>query len=103
MKTYEKVVVLEGHLSNLMNGYVIEFRAGGSGFEDIEDESIIFALLEYSRHPRPYTPEKRIKYIYEKACDFENKPYSGVRVEIDDLYGYFTILFKDNKTYNIYE
>jgi len=94
MKTYEKVVVLEGHLSNLMNGYVIEFRAGGSGFEDIEDESIIFALLEYSRFPRPYSPEKRIKYIYEKACEFENKPYSGVVVEIDDIYGYFTILFK---------
>lgn len=92
MKTYEKVIILEGHLSNLMNGYIQEFRHGGSGFEDIEDESIIFALLEYSRYPRPYTPEKRIKYIYEKCCQFENKGHMGVEVEIDDVYGYFTVL-----------
>lgn len=94
MKTYEKVTILEGYISNLMNGYVREFRENGQGFEDIKDESIIFALLEYSRYPRPYTPEKRIKYIYEKCCDFEDKSYAGISVEIDDIYGCFTILTK---------
>ena len=94
MKTYEKVTILEGYISNLINGYVKEFRENGSGFEDIKDESIIYALLEYSKFPRPYTPEKRIMYIYEKCCEFENKSYSGTSVEIDDIYGYFTILTK---------
>lgn len=94
MKTYEKVVVLEGYISHLINGYVREFRENGEGFEDIKDESIIFALLEYSKYPRPYKREERIQYIYEKCCEFENKSYIGTSVEIDDIYGYFRILIK---------
>ena len=79
-----------------MNRYIREFRENGDGFQDFTDEAIIYALLEYSKFQRPYTPEERIKYMFEKCCDYDRKDcnYSCVSVEIDDVYGSFTVLVR---------
>jgi hypothetical protein len=94
MKPLKNVVVLEGKIANLLNMYTKEFRLNGQGFEDFSDEAIIYALLEYSKFPRKYTPEERIEYIHGKCLEYSKIDHYYVKVEFDEQYGYFTVLRK---------
>jgi len=94
MKNLTNAVVLEGKIANLLNMYTKEFRLNGQGFEDFSDEAIIYALLEYSKFPRKYTPEERIEYIHGKCLEYSKIDHYYVKVEFDEQYGYFTVLRK---------
>jgi hypothetical protein len=96
----KNVSMIEGKLAFLLDGYTEEFRRNGQGFEEFSDEAILYALLEYSRFPRDYTQEKRIEYIHGKCLEYEGKSHIYVTVEIDEQYGYFTVLYpqKSNKS-----
>ena len=94
MKPLKNAVVLEGKIANLLNMYTKEFRLNGQGFEDFSDEAILYALLEYSKFPRKYTPEERIEYIHGKCLEYSGIDHYYVKVEFDEQYGYFTVLRK---------
>lgn len=72
--------------------YIEEFRVNGNGFEQFSDDAIVYAILEYSRYPRPFSKEERIVYFYDKCCEYEQKPQHTVSVEFDEQYGFFTVL-----------
>lgn len=72
MKVFkEKTIVLEGLITDYIPSYIKEFKPDyDKGFNLFSDEVIIYALLEYSKFPRPYSVIERIKYIYDKCVSF---------------------------------
>jgi len=94
MKNLTNAVVLEGKIANLLDMYTKEFRLNGQGFEDFSDEAILYALLEYSKFPRKYTPEERIEYIHGKCLEYSGIDYYYVKVEFDPQYSFFMVLRK---------
>jgi hypothetical protein len=92
MNVFKDVAIIEGNLSRFLNHYIEEFRENGDGFNDFSDEAILFALLEYSKFPRRYTPEERIIYIHGKCLEYEGKPHYYVNVEFDPQYSCFTVM-----------
>ena len=94
MKVFkEKTIVLEGLITDFIPSYIKEFKPDyNKGFNLFSDEVIIYALLEYSKFPRPYTKLERIKYIYDKCVSFNRdiglKPTEytvELEYEYDDL------------------
>lgn len=70
----ERAVILKGRISNHLSTFIKEFKPGyDKGFDLFSDEDILYALLEYSKYPRPYDKKGRIKYIYDKCVEFSNK------------------------------
>jgi hypothetical protein len=94
MQTFKNVVVLGGKIANLLDIYTKEFRQNGQGFEDFSDEAIVYALLEYSKFPRKYTPEERIEYIHGKCLEYHDLDHYYVKVEFDPQYDCFMVLRK---------
>lgn len=90
MKTYKSITVIEGHLSSFISNYINSLREG-KGFEHFTDETILFALLEYSNHPRNMNKTERLYYLYGKCGEF-----TGVNREI-------TITYDDNGSFVITE
>ncbi len=76
MKTYKDVAIIEGHLGSFIHTYISPLRAG-RGFEHFSDETILFALLEYSKFPREMDDEQRLLYLYSKCGEF-----SGVNKDV---------------------
>lgn len=87
----KQVIILEGKLTSLLEGYIRDIKEQGEGFEGFSDESIIYAFLEYSKFPRPYKREQRIKYLYEKCCEYSEINYNNVIVEFNEIYNYFIV------------
>lgn len=84
-------VIIQGKLVSFFSGYFKEFRDNISGFERFEQDALLYALLEYSKYPRPYTPTQRIKYLYEKCCEYTGEFAGNISVEEEERYGYFTV------------
>lgn len=98
MKCMKNVTMIEGHLGFLLEGYIQEFRSNGNGFEEFSDEAILYGLLEYSKFPRDYTKEKRIEYVHGKCLEYEGKRHVYVKVEFDDQYGCFVVLYPEKSS-----
>jgi hypothetical protein len=87
----ERTTVLQGRICDHISNYIKEFKPDyDKGFEIFSDEDILYALLEYSRYPRPYDKKQRIKYIYDKcvSISISNKgllPYEYT-VELEHEY-----------------
>ncbi len=94
MKTMNQVVILEGKICSLIDNYITDIKEQGDGFEHFADEAILYAYLEYSKFPRDYTPEERIKYLYEKCCAYSGIEHNIVIVEFDEQYDYFIVSTK---------
>jgi hypothetical protein len=91
MKVFkENTVVLEGKIADCIPFYIQEFKPGyDKGFDIFSNEVIIYALLEYSKFPRPYSKVKRIKYIYDKCVEFScNIGLKPLEYEVDLGYDY---------------
>ena len=91
MKAMKQVVILEGKLTYLIGRYITDIKEQGQGFEEFSDETILYAYLEYSKFPRDYTKAERIKYLYEKCCEYLGIEYKKVIVEFDEQYDYFIV------------
>jgi len=91
MKIIKEVIILEGKLCSLIGRYITDIREQGQGFEEFSDEAILYAYLEYYKFPRDYTKLERIKYLYEKCCEYLGIAHNKVIVEIDESYDYFIV------------
>ena len=93
MKTFKEVTIIEGRIGSSIDKYIREFKEINA-FDHVSDEAILYALLEYSKYPRPLTSLKRIGYVFEKACEYEgidiHQPVNVIKQ--DD--GYYNIEFK---------
>ena len=76
MKTYKNVCIIEGHLGSFIFNYIAPLRKG-IGFEHFSNETILYALLEYSNHPRQMNDKQRLLYLYSKCGEF-----SGVNKDV---------------------
>jgi hypothetical protein len=95
MKAYKDVAIIEGHLSSFIFNYITPLRKG-KGFEHFSNETILYALLEYSQFPRQMNDEERLLYLYSKCGEF-----SGVNKDVTveyDSNGNFVML----TDYNIF-
>lgn len=95
MKAYKDVCIIEGHLSSFILNYIAPLRKG-IGFEHFSNETILYALLEYSQFPRQMNDEERLLYLYSKCGEF-----SGVNKDVTveyDSNGNFVML----TDYNIF-
>jgi len=101
MEHLKDVTIVVGKLSRLIEGYIREFRDGGDGFQGFSDEAIMYALLEYSKFPRPFTRAERIIYIHGKCLEFEGKPHIYVSVEFDEQYNGFMVLCPQKSSNNL--
>lgn len=100
MKQIEKAVILEGPLAGFLHRYLINLRECCETFYNFKDETIIYSLLEYSKFVRPYTKVERIKYLFEKCCEFEQvKVGPSIKViselEENDIDGPYFISYKE--------
>lgn len=93
MDCLKEVALIKGKLALLLDRYIREFRDNGNGFEEFSDEAIMYALLEYSKFPRPYTKEKRIIYIHGKCLEYHGRDHIYVSVEFDEQYDCFMVLY----------
>jgi len=89
MKSFDKIVVIEGKLGTFIDSYIKPLRQG-RGFERFTDECILYALLEYSQFVRPFTNEERIKYLYSKCGEYDGNR-QDVEVDFDDNGDFFII------------
>lgn len=82
MQTIEGIL-LEGKLGRFISqGY---YNIDVTGFEKFTEEAHLYALLEWSRYLRPDFSEKdRLKYLYEKCCEYAN-PNKFVKCTIIDI------------------
>jgi hypothetical protein len=88
-KFNKKTIVLEGHIVDVISDYIQEYKPGyDKGFDVFSDEVILYALLEYSKFPRPYSVIERIKYIYEKCVSFSNKGLNPTDYTVELEYDY---------------
>jgi hypothetical protein len=94
MQTLKNVTIIEEKLSTFIDSYVLEFRLNGDGFNEFSNEAILYALLEYSKFPRPYSKKDRIIYIHGKCLEYHGIPHYYVDVEFDEQYDSFIILRK---------
>lgn len=85
-------ITIQGKVVSLFDRYFKELVNNAQGFESFEQDAVLYAYLEYSKYPRPYTASERLKYLYEKCCEYVNQPITGIPLfEEDDRYGYFTL------------
>ena len=80
MKNIDKpCVILEGHLASIIPKYIKEIKELiiGEDFKHFEDETIMYALLEYASFDRKNerSSENRIEYIVRKCVEFQPKMY----------------------------
>ncbi len=90
-------LLIEGHLASLMDFYIksVKEKIQGDDFKKIDDEKILFALLEYASHDRAAlnSSETRIEYIVRKCVEFTEYKYT---LTIDQ-YGYYHFKFIENE------
>lgn len=91
MKKYTDITIIEGKLNNLLNGYIQELTCNVYGFQAFEDEAILYALLEYAKHPRKVSVSERLVYLHGKCLEYHGKPHVDVDV-ITDENEFFQIL-----------
>lgn len=96
MNTFKDVAVIEGKLSRFLNDYIGELRHNGDGFQDFTDEAILYALLEFSKFPRPYNKKERLIYLHGKCLEYMDIPHYYVDVEFDPQYDSFCIMVHRN-------
>jgi hypothetical protein len=80
MKIIKQAALLEGKIASFIRNYIEDIKEKCQEFVDFSDEAIIYSYLEYSKYPRDYTHEKRIKYLYEKCCEYSGIEYEKVIV-----------------------
>jgi hypothetical protein len=88
MKKIEKAMLIEGPVASLFDLYIRNVKDCCNAFDKFKDETILFALLEYSSRERETTAEERVKYLFEKCCEHEriNVDYSSITVQQDPNY-----------------
>jgi hypothetical protein len=94
MKAYKDVAIIEGHLSSFIYKYILNIRERGFGFEHFSDETILYALLEYSQFPRQMEDEERLLYLYSKCGEFSGTN-RDVTVEYTDNGNFVMIPVED--------
>jgi hypothetical protein len=94
MKTIDGVL-LEGKLGRFISqgcyniGVTTYATKTVDGFENFTEEAHLYALLEWSRFPRPESSEKdRLKYLYEKCLEYTECEKWPVFEIIDTPFGY---------------
>ena len=87
----KQVVILENKLSSLIDRYISDIKEQGDGFGQFTDEAILYAYLEYAKFPRDYTKMQRIKYLYEKCCEYLGIEHNKVIVTFAEEYDYFIV------------
>jgi hypothetical protein len=82
-------LLIEGRVASLMNFYIksVKDQIQGEDFKKIDDEKILFALLEYAHYDRVAlnSSETRIEYIVRKCVDFTEYKYT-LTVDEDGYY-----------------
>jgi hypothetical protein len=73
-------LLIEGRVASLMDSYIesVKKQIQGEDFKKIDDEKILFALLEYASHDRVAlnSLETRIEYIVRKCVEFTEYKYT---------------------------
>lgn len=59
--------LIDNRLASFMLDAIEELKWQTESFNDFTEEAIVFALIEYARHPRNTSKEERLIYLYEKA------------------------------------
>jgi hypothetical protein len=96
MKAYKNVCIIEGHLGSFIFNYITPLRKG-KGFEHFSNETILYALLEYSQFPRKMNDKERLLYLYSKCGEF-----SGVNNDVTveyDPHGNFIMVSEVNSPF----
>lgn len=85
-------VIIQGKLVSFFDRYFKDLLKIANGFETFPQDALLYAFLEYSKYPRPYTAPERLKYLYEKCCDYTQQTLTGVILfEEEERYGYFVL------------
>lgn len=97
------VAIIEGNLATFLSNYIRDVRQSivGEAFNVFTDDTILFALLEYSKFDRVSSEmsESRIEYIVRKCMEFQpvDGRYTFIKDDFNDTYTFVKIV--DNSVF----